>query len=123
MPINIRHVIIETIIQLSDRGLSDRKMSRMTEVSQCDISKVLRHVRDQYQQSYPGVTWASVEDDYMKRRLCPSPYDKGEQVSYSIQDQGGADQANLTPYHCLRGQFSSGWISLKGTAHLKQHSY
>ena len=28
-------------------------------------------------QSYPAVTWASAEDDYMKRRRCPSSYYEG----------------------------------------------
>ena len=44
-----------------------------------------------YQQSYPGYTWTS-EDDYMKRRPCPSLYHEGEQVFLSVH--GGVDQAN-----------------------------
>ena len=32
------------------------------------------------QKSYSMVTWASVEDDQMKRRLCPSPIMKGNRI-------------------------------------------
>ena len=48
-----------------------------------------------YQQSYPWVTWASVEENYMQRKTCPSPYHYEEQVSIGVQDQGAADYTPL----------------------------
>ena len=64
---------------------------------------------------------AFIEDDHIKRpRL--SPYQEAKVFSRSVQDQGGVDQANWTPYICLHGPrtFSSNWISLKTSQPMPQ---
>ena len=49
------------------------------------------------QQSYPGTTWASIEDDHIKRRPRPSPYHDWKPFFLSVQVGVGVDQAKWTP--------------------------
>ena len=62
------------------------------------------------QQSYPGATWASVDADHVKRRLCPSLYYEAKGISLSVQDQGGVVHTDWRPCICPK-MFSSSWIS------------
>ena len=57
------------------------------------------------------VTWASIEENHIKRRSCSSTH------LSAVQNQGGADQANWMPCRCPRGPraFSSSWISAKAS--------
>ena len=120
MPISIRPVMIKIIVRFSGCGLSHREMSRITGVLQCDISKIL----DSFQISavLEGVTWASVEHDYMERRLCPFLYRDGEHVSLNVHDRGEANKAHQMSYLCLHGPkaVSSGWISPKTSREMPQ---
>ena len=67
---NIWPVIVKNIIWFSGLVLSQRKKSRITGVSRgAHKSPVLRLWE---QQAYPGATWISTEDDYIKTP-CPCP--------------------------------------------------
>ena len=62
--------------------------------------------------------WASVENDYTKRGSFLSLYHEEEQVSLSVEDQGGAE---LNEVFCLPAwTFSSGWILFKTSKQMIQ---
>ena len=65
------------------------------------------------QQNYQGQRLN--EDDLMKGRLCPCRYDDGKHVSFGVQDQNGAGQANWKPCLFLQDSktFGSRWMSIK----------
>ena len=67
------------------------------------------------QQSYPGVMWASIEDNHIKRNHSLLRNLRRKSFLSAVQDQCGDGQANWTPCRCPHGPrtFSSGWISLK----------
>ena len=64
MPINIQPTIIKIIVRFSGRRLSYRVMSRITEVSQGDISKVLRRVHhiSILPMGYVGIDWRRLHE-------------------------------------------------------------
>ena len=65
------------------------------------------------QQSYPGTTWASIEENHIKQKSYPSALLlEVEEFSLAVQNHGGADQANWMPCRCPHGPraFSSSWI-------------
>ena len=78
--------------RFSGRVLSLREMTLIT-----GVSATRWHIKSPvlcswYQQSYPGVAWALVEDNYM-RRPCTFLYHEKKQFFFSNRDQGGAGQA------------------------------
>ena len=56
---------------------------------------------------YLKATWASVEDDHTKERPSPYPNHEEKHVSFIVENQGRADQAN-TAYCTKYTQFSNG---------------
>ena len=73
---NIRPLVIENIVQSSDRGLSqggDIEIHWSATGRHLNLSPTLRSSE---QQSYPRGTRASIEDDQIKIP-CPSPYCEG----------------------------------------------
>ena len=71
MPTNARPVIIENIVLYSGHGLSWGDMWSYWSVTRWHLESSVPCSWDQ--QSYPGATWASIEDNYTKRRPCPFP--------------------------------------------------
>ena len=65
--------------------------------------------------SFPKVTWASVDDDHTKGRRCPYPNYGEKWVSLIVENQDRTDQANWTSCFCPHGPkaFGSSWASLK----------
>ena len=67
---------------------------------------------------YPGTTWAiTSKEDHALLRIS-----RRNNFLSTVQNQGGADQANWTPCRCLHGPrtFNSGWISLKTSRPMPQ---
>ena len=114
MPTIIQPVIIETNVQFSGVGLSQREMSRTTGVSEGAISKALCCVQESIGLSQ-GVTWAPIEENPTKEGHVLLRISRWNNFLSVVQNQGGADQTNCMPSHCPQGPrtFSSGWISPK----------
>ena len=127
---NIRPVIIENIAQFSYHGLFGKRCQEWLEWHKVPSKSPMPC--PQAQQSYPwvgaGAARASIEDDHIKWRPWPSPYQEAKEFSLSDQDLGGADQAKWAPCLCLQGPrtftwFSSSSISLKTSRPMPQTDF
>ena len=122
--ISIRSVIIENIVQSSCFVHSQREMSRTAGgMSQGAILKSYTvFVRAAFSpRGYMGIYWRWSH----QTRPCPFPYHEAEEISLSIQDQGGDDQMNWTPHLCPHGSkmFGSSWILFKTSGASLSHQF
>ena len=95
MPVNFPPGILELIVLLFGRGLSQMAISRNTRVSQGGISNYLRHVQET-RRAIQRPHGASAENDHTKGRPCPCPNNEQKRISLIVENQGRADQANWT---------------------------
>ena len=73
---------------------SEGEVKNYWSVTRCRLK---RHTLCSWEQhSYPTATWVSIEGDHIKRRSRPFLHHEAKEFSLTIQDQGGADQANWT---------------------------
>ena len=72
--------------------------------------------------NYPKATWALVEEDHNKGRLCPYPNHEEKQVSLIVDNQGRADQAKWMSCFCPHGPkaFGSSCVSHKTSSQMSQ---
>ena len=95
-PNNIRPVIIEYKYMLLGSQVSSFLRGRYRELVDCHKVPYNSPTSCSWeQQSYPGAAWTYIEDDHMKRRLCPSPFHEVKRFS-QYPDQAGADETNWT---------------------------
>ena len=86
MPTTIQPVIIENNVQSSGLGFPRERCRELLECQECHIKSATLCLREQ--QSYPGATWASIEDNHIKRRPCPSTYLGAEEFTLSCPGAG-----------------------------------